>query len=775
MDIVVEEKNIKMKQLFKINAVLQRRCALEWRRLLEQSRRLVGLFNKGQLVVFGRLRKGHCLGVLYMSRQIVRLYKKNGPLFTSRYLKLCNQQFMWYVGSGTSSPPPSLEIPISLTRCGLPRIIPPHYRKMIRGGDAQVIKMVMTIFAFYRIMKVGNKASKKVKHSSIVFPKYEPSEAVMTWAKTLLTSSGSMLSAYAPRFREIPLNLGFEWSPVFTSGPNTYKRPSEASVCPTFSSLLKAYVDKRVKRGLSRRYNLTVFHTLPVDATALMTLIKPEKLAEFAGIFAGPRVHMPEDGYDAPVEPSREGVDVVNWLVGDLLIPVAQKRWWDTMTTRPESGRFGLKVEGAGKVRVFAIANPLLQKLLKPLHDWIMSVLRLIPMDGTYDQLAPLHRLRGSRVMYSFDLKSATDMLPSVVTGSMLSGLFGDHVGNGWFEIMTGTAFRSPEKCGSPLRARVYRFTRGQPLGFYSSWPAFTLTHHMLVWLAAWRVYPCRIFKDYALLGDDIVIADEKVAKAYQDIMSEAGGVISLEKSLISHNGCCEFAKRFIYKSHVDGGVDVSPVSTANLILAYSSLAASTFESLGCSFTASFRLRGAGYRTLAKVDRSKPEKVFLRLSRRWRRHWLSLYSSSGLVPLPLDLWLAFPEKGCLTCYEVGVIRWYLIRSVAPKPIDEESIALLRCFWYGHEEVLERFLSSFVVSHLKYVKWYCDILFDYECHLGKILDAPVSASSINRTSEDKIFSRYGIIYRAWDYLRNHPRVLAIDSHNPKIVKLYRWCQ
>lgn len=50
----------------------------------------------------------------------------------------------------------------------------------------------------------------------------------------------------------------------------------------------------------------------------------------------------------------------------------------------------------------------------------------------------------------------------------------------------------------------------------------------MVVWLAATRVYPCQTFLDYALLGDDIVIADKHVALAYERIM----GWISIRPSL---------------------------------------------------------------------------------------------------------------------------------------------------------------------------------------------------------------------------------------------------
>lgn len=46
------------------------------------------------------------------------------------------------------------------------------------------------------------------------------------------------------------------------------------------------------------------------------------------------------------------------------------------------------------------------------------------------------------------------------------------------------------------------RFQTGQPLAFFSSWPLFALTHHLLVWMAAERAYPGVQFRKYALLGD---------------------------------------------------------------------------------------------------------------------------------------------------------------------------------------------------------------------------------------------------------------------------------
>lgn len=45
-------------------------------------------------------------------------------------------------------------------------------------------------------------------------------------------------------------------------------------------------------------------------------------------------------------------------------------------------------------------------------------------MDGTFDQLCPFKRLVGSQVVYSFDLKSATDRWPLSIQEELLSDLF---------------------------------------------------------------------------------------------------------------------------------------------------------------------------------------------------------------------------------------------------------------------------------------------------------------------------------------------------------------
>jgi len=100
-----------------------------------------------------------------------------------------------------------------------------------------------------------------------------------------------------------------------------------------------------------------------------------------------------------------------------------------------------------------------------------------------------------------------------------------------------------------PESSKLVRFETGQPLGFLSSWPLFALTHHFMVWFAAEQVYPQAKFSNVALLGDDIVIADPRVAERYLDIINQLGVQVSKQKSRIFHTGCFEFAKKFIIHS----------------------------------------------------------------------------------------------------------------------------------------------------------------------------------------------------------------------------------
>lgn len=77
-------------------------------------------------------------------------------------------------------------------------------------------------------------------------------------------------------------------------------------------------------------------------------------------------------------------------------------------------------------------------------------------------------------------------------------------------------------KLGVHHRAMIC-FTTGQPLGTYSSWNLFTLSHHILMWYCAEQVHPGQRFQKYAILGDDVVITDPDVATEYERTNSGLG------------------------------------------------------------------------------------------------------------------------------------------------------------------------------------------------------------------------------------------------------------
>lgn len=92
------------------------------------------------------------------------------------------------------------------------------------------------------------------------------------------------------------------------------------------------------------------------------------------------------------------------------------------------------------------------------------------------------------------------------------------------------------------------------------SWPLFALSHHLVVWYSAERVWPGRVFRDYAILGDDVVIACALVAKEYIECCRKLQIGISKDKTIRSSTGALEFAKCFM------ATVDLSPISLRALL-----------------------------------------------------------------------------------------------------------------------------------------------------------------------------------------------------------------
>lgn len=219
-------------------------------------------------------------------------------------------------------------------------------------------------------------------------------------------------------------------------------------------------------------------------------------------------------------------------------------------------GKLALRFEAAGKVRVFAIGNYWTQRALLPVHKWLFSILKTIGPDGTFDQDGAIATLAEKKFSeyFCYDLKSATDLIPRILYQKLLEVPLGEERASIWDKLMSDVDFRAD----AIKRGTYVRYTRGQPMGFYSSWAALALVHHCLVQFAAYRSGhdPKVFFEDYRIVGDDIVIANRKVAMEYVAICQEFGITIGHAKGIVSPLGLINFVARYVLD-----GTDISPAS----------------------------------------------------------------------------------------------------------------------------------------------------------------------------------------------------------------------
>jgi hypothetical protein len=223
------------------------------------------------------------------------------------------------------------------------------------------------------------------------------------------------------------------------------------------------------------------------------------------------------------------------------------------------TGKLSFLPEKGGKTRTIAIGDYWSQQLLKGFHNKLMSILRtkFVGPDSTFNQNEGFNRVKSlshGRGCYSYDLKSASDRVPMALQRIVLTTIWPEY-GDKVADLLCKRDFFV--KGQKPVRWAV-----GQPLGMYSSWPLFTLTHHLIIQMASRLVGFKELFLDYQVLGDDVVIWDKRVAGAYVELMETYGVTISKEKSLLSPEySSGEFCKRLFLN-----GIELSPLSL-NVIL----------------------------------------------------------------------------------------------------------------------------------------------------------------------------------------------------------------
>lgn len=380
------------------------------------------------------------------------------------------------------------KVAVSRTRDGLPRVIPKQHRARMRRGDPMITRLWLTLFGLYRVLMFPG----KLKLSTITDPGPVISSVVLRMTETFIVKifvrlfedvTGEKLAGLDPRDQKpVPL-------PLSTSGSNS-------------------------------RYGISSFGYRDVAAWAWTSGQWGNSLWEFLC-----------------------AIGAVNhsnafWY---LIEETKVERSWKTAGP---SGRLSLKEEPAGKVRVFAIVDYWTQCALKPLHELVMGLLGEIPQDGTFDQAKPIKRLLKTvpkgMALWSLDLSAATDRCPIAIQKLVVAVMFGQEYAEAWAKLLVDRPYRTPHG----VKPRSVKYARGQPMGAYSSWAIFSLTHHMIVQMAAWLSGYSGWYPHYALLGDDVVIAGDKVVKKYKAICRWFGMDIGLAKSMGSSKATCEFAKR---------------------------------------------------------------------------------------------------------------------------------------------------------------------------------------------------------------------------------------
>lgn len=470
----------------------------------------------------------------------IKLYKTSGALFLVLYLKqarICLQRFA--VGDSI----PELSTYVSLTRSGIPRIIPSFHRKKIRSGNASVIQLYLSLMSLTRLI-TEHKAPSKSTFSSIVEP--APLDSITEVMSSLRPMLTNLLSRYIPGLTSIPLHQGMKFKPTWKSVPN--------------ESWYKTLVgsDKTLPRAELRKLQrkVSVFNCLPYEMAAfqaMMNFVHAQGDQFSPGVLWPPFVRYAFDSYNRDI--TNISLSWFETRIGPLL-PSPQD-----LGVPAYMGRLCAACTGNAKLRVFSIGNYIKQSLLRPWGQWFGEVLRRIPMDGTFDQLKPLNLLHGaSGPVYSIDLKAATDRWPLLVLFEVVQALFDRSTASA---VVNATLATNVFDVAFTKKRKVVAFVAGQPLGLYASWPLFALSHHIIMWWAAEQVYKGAYFDKYAILGDDVVVADSRVCAQYKSLVNRLGVQVSEGKCLSSPSGGCEFAKKFRLKNMT---IDVSPLSLQKLL-----------------------------------------------------------------------------------------------------------------------------------------------------------------------------------------------------------------
>jgi len=214
-----------------------------------------------------------------------------------------------------------------------------------------------------------------------------------------------------------------------------------------------------------------------------------------------------------------------------------------TLEYDPPGGEIHFLQEPGGKLRSIASPFRIHQEALRPLGEEIYRLVRSLPWDCTFDQskaILPIQsRLSSGGQVHSVDLSNATDHFPLSLQEDALRSIFFEE---DWDHI---DLFVKISRGKWKSQIGDLQWTKGQPLGLYPSFGSFTLTHGLLLLHLAGDYH-----HQFYVVGDDVVILDDKLHNDYIAMLDQMGCPWSTDKSL-SSNKLSEFAGKIITSTMV--------------------------------------------------------------------------------------------------------------------------------------------------------------------------------------------------------------------------------
>jgi hypothetical protein len=607
----------------------------QWQTTLKGGRALGAALSRVLHLRVGGMTRRWYTATFQYAKYVVRLQRRSGWAYVVIYLKACSVLLQQSANGQRIRASQELGCAVSRTAGGIPRVIPKTMRGAIRSKDIWTVRVWLSFFALYRVIEVPG----KLKLHTITSPSTMDPRFLGEWYLFLNEFFGVLLEIVNPKIANL-------WNRVRRSVRKDVTPRYSGEGLRAYSASLAAHFHpkgwERYPWDLRPRY-MAIPTSGPNSGKSMLEGPGPNGRTSSGSVLTSALVwkHRFTDLYPF----LRKWLESVDDLLIRRLIEFAEKSMamlehanlWDhefdipcfrpvDPRTNEESssprilpgfggtfdlGKLGFKVEPAGKIRVFAMVDAITQMVMAPVHKLLFHILGKIPTDGTFDQLRPAKALiaSGKTRFWSYDLSAATDRFPVELQRGVMALLLGHTMADLWVRLLVDRDYkvprwiapRVPVPKGTPERVR---YGAGQPMGALTSWAAFSLTHHFLVQYAAYCVYgKVTWFLDYALLGDDIVLADKQVAEAYLVLLSQIGVEYGLAKSLISSTGGFEFAKRTFVC-----GKDASAISLLALGVAKADLSVleqvlvhSGTRPLEETLRICARILGYGYRTLARL------------------------------------------------------------------------------------------------------------------------------------------------------------------------------